>query len=280
MYFLPKQETSDSTLTPFQADGTESAESASMVSVADHLEPMDALESASSASSQAAKNIDVEDVEDVDQSKNESLLNSNEKDQEEGDIVMKETSGERAMKEEDDDVVEDYQLSLEDLTLLSHLFYLPFEHGPQGMELLQEFNWLKLNSHLVGGSAVDATTASSKSSSPEVKEWHQRAEKFDGMSKALNRLFTRLTYINNRELLYELYPYAWDMRGVVALLNSYVKWLGMSLKIADSVVFINLWKLCLSACHQGSKQGFLSGEQEPWVFRGGLAADLQVCSNI
>jgi protein O-GlcNAcase/histone acetyltransferase len=39
-------------------------------------------------------------------------------------------------------------------------------------------------------------------------------------------LFTRLTYINNRELLYELYPYVWDMRGVVALLNSYVKWLG------------------------------------------------------
>ena len=32
----------------------------------------------------------------------------------------------------------------------------------------------------------------------------------------------------------------------------------------------------LSAFHQGSKQGFLNGEQEPWVFRGGLAADLQV----
>ena len=47
------------------------------------------------------------------------------------------------------------------------------------------------------------------------------------MSRALNRLFTRLTYTTNRELLYELYPYVWDMRGVVALLNSYVKWLGI-----------------------------------------------------
>ena len=34
----------------------------------------------------------------------------------------------------------------------------------------------------------------------------------------------------------------------------------------------------LIAFNQGCKKGFLSGEQEPWVFRGGLAADLQVTS--
>lgn len=96
---------------------------------------------------------------------------------------------------------------------LFHLF------SPQGMQLLQEFNWLKLNAYLVAGTSA--------AGSPQVKEWHDRAQKFDDMSQALNRLFTRLTYINNRELLYELYPYVWDMRGVVALLNSYVKWLGI-----------------------------------------------------
>lgn len=46
------------------------------------------------------------------------------------------------------------------------------------------------------------------------------------MCNAVNRLFQRLTYCNNRELLYDLYSYMWDMRGVVSLLNSYVKWLG------------------------------------------------------
>lgn len=46
------------------------------------------------------------------------------------------------------------------------------------------------------------------------------------MCNAVNRLFQRLTYCNNRELLYDLYSYVWDMRGVVSLLNSYVKWLG------------------------------------------------------
>jgi hypothetical protein len=42
----------------------------------------------------------------------------------------------------------------------------------------------------------------------------------------VNRLFRRLTFSANRELVYDLYPYVWDMRGVVSLLNSYVKWLG------------------------------------------------------
>ena len=34
-------------------------------------------------------------------------------------------------------------------------------------------------------------------------------------------------------------------------------------------------RVFLTAFNQGEKQGFLNGEQEPWVFRGGLAADLQ-----
>nr|SVE74972.1 EOG090X01OH [Daphnia dolichocephala] len=235
---------SDATLTPCLVDGTESAESSSMISldrVAEGLEPMETVESASTASSQA-KHLDVEDVEDHDIK--ESPLKEDmpsAPDHEEGDVVM-----ESERKEEE----EDYQLGVDDLCLLCDVFYLPFEHGPQGMQLLQEFNWLKLNAHVVASNPSKPASAVC----PEVKEWHQRADKFDSMSRALNKLFTRLTYINNRELLYELYPYVWDMRGVVALLNSYVKWLSFN---------------------QGSKQGFLGGEQEPWVFRGGLAADLQ-----
>ncbi|GLG94788.1 Uncharacterized protein GBIM_01914 [Gryllus bimaculatus] len=87
-----------------------------------------------------------------------------------------------------------------------------------------------------------------------VDEWLERAVKLEDMSKALNTLFQRLTFCANRELLYDLYPYVWDMRGVVSLLNSYVKWLGFS---------------------KGWKETFMSGDQEPWVFRGGLTADLQ-----
>lgn len=43
----------------------------------------------------------------------------------------------------------DKHLTYEDLSLLCDLFYLPFEHGGQGIQLLQEFNWLKSNAYLV-----------------------------------------------------------------------------------------------------------------------------------
>ncbi|KAK2709925.1 protein O-GlcNAcase-like isoform X3 [Artemia franciscana] len=145
----------------------------------------------------------------------------------------------------------EFEITVEDIFLLCDLFYLPFEHGTEGLKLLQEFSWLKQNSHLLNEGHKGKGASSP---SREVREWHDRASRFDEMSRALNRLFTRLTYINNRELLYDLYPYVWDMRGVVSLLNAYVKWLGFN---------------------KSSNESFVTGEEEPWVFRGGLATDLQ-----
>lgn len=40
-------------------------------------------------------------------------------------------------------------LTLEDLSLLAELFYLPYEHGPKAMQMLKEFNWLRANSSVV-----------------------------------------------------------------------------------------------------------------------------------
>lgn len=146
----------------------------------------------------------------------------------------------------------DKQLTPEDLSLLCDLFYLPFEHGGQGIQLLQEFNWLKSNAYLVMKKSKDEEPTSESDVSYiaskvnylliyyshyiilipffclifQIEEWHLRATRLNDMCNAVNRLFQRLTYCNNRELLYDLYAYVWDMRGVVSLLNSYVKWLG------------------------------------------------------
>ena len=59
----------------------------------------------------------------------------------------------------------------------------------------------------------------------QVQEWRERARKLEEITMAVNRLHERLTFANNRELVYDLYPYVWDMRGVISLLSSYVKWL-------------------------------------------------------
>ncbi|XP_060528600.1 protein O-GlcNAcase isoform X2 [Cylas formicarius] len=141
-----------------------------------------------------------------------------------------------------------HELTYEDLSLLCDLFYLPFEHGSQALQLLQEFNWLKSNAHVV------IAANQNKDKTPEAQEWFSRAEKLNEMTQAVNKLFQHMSSCNNRELLYDLYSYIWDIRGVISLLNSYVKWLGFS---------------------KGWKETFMSGDQEPWVFRGGLTADLQ-----
>lgn len=50
---------------------------------------------------------------------------------------------------EEPPVSEELQLTIDDLHLLADLFYLPFEHGKKGINLMTEFNWLKSNSQLV-----------------------------------------------------------------------------------------------------------------------------------
>ncbi|KAF4521041.1 hypothetical protein B566_EDAN008113, partial [Ephemera danica] len=142
--------------------------------------------------------------------------------------------GSTSMQIEETTIYPDRELTVDDLALLCDLFYLPFEHGSQGLQLLQEFNWLKLNACLV----TPANRSESSAKKPEVQEWYSRASRLDEMTQALNQLFQRLTYCNNRELLYDLYPYVWDMRGVVSLLNSYVKWLASGMIPQKATTYI------------------------------------------
>ncbi|KAJ8418105.1 hypothetical protein AAFF_G00138140 [Aldrovandia affinis] len=138
-------------------------------------------------------------------------------------------------------------LSLEDLTLLAELFYLPYEHGPKAVQMLKEFNWLRANSSIV--------SVNSKQKEPEkVVEWQSRAEKFEEMCCSVIQMFTRLSNSANRTILYDLYSYIWDIKSIISMVKSFVQWLG---------------------CRSQSSAQFLSGDQEPWAFRGGLAGEFQ-----
>ncbi|XP_018082948.1 protein O-GlcNAcase isoform X2 [Xenopus laevis] len=138
-------------------------------------------------------------------------------------------------------------LSLEDLQLLADLFYLPYEHGPKGVQMLKEFQWLRANSSVVsvncGGKEAD-----------KIAEWRERAAKFEEMCSVVMSMFTRLSNCPNRTILYDLYPYVWDIKSIISLVKSFVQWLG---------------------CRSQSSAQFLSGDQEPWAFRGGLAGEFQ-----
>uniref|UniRef100_A0A9J7YLK3 Protein O-GlcNAcase n=1 Tax=Cyprinus carpio carpio TaxID=630221 RepID=A0A9J7YLK3_CYPCA len=110
-------------------------------------------------------------------------------------------------------------LTLEDLTLLAELFYLPYEHGPKAVQMLKEFNWLRANSNYV--------SVNSKAKDPEkVAEWQSRAEKFEEMCCSVIQMFTRLSNSANRTILYDLYPYIWDIKSIISMVKSFVQWLG------------------------------------------------------
>ncbi|XP_053305820.1 protein O-GlcNAcase [Spea bombifrons] len=138
-------------------------------------------------------------------------------------------------------------VTLDDLQLLADLFYLPYEHGPKGLQMLKEFQWLRANSSVV------SVNCSGKDSE-KINEWRERAAKFEEMCNIVMTMFTRLSNCPNRTILYDLYPYVWDIKSIISMVKSFVQWLG---------------------CRSQSSAQFLSGDQEPWAFRGGLAGEFQ-----
>ncbi len=122
--------------------------------------------------------------------------------------------------------IEDMEpLSVSDLLLLCDLFYLPFEHGPRSVHLLKQAHWLVSSADKI----KDAQDIPQSKHTPEVREWYERAIRFHGCHKDMGLLVDKFVNIPNRDLLYELYPYVCDMRSVLGLLNSYIKWHGRCL---------------------------------------------------
>ena len=127
------------------------------------------------------------------------------------------------------------QLTAKDLLLLCQCFYLPSEHGLFGNDLLNEFYWLKRNATamLPGSGTKD-----------DKEEWEHRAERFNDMVKNVVGIFQKLCACQNRELVYDLYTYLWDMCGVLLTLNGFVKWLhkgSCSPKLQSYVIGQQTW---------------------------------------
>lgn len=133
-------------------------------------------------------------------------------------------------------------LTLDDLRLLSDLFYLPYEHGATARTMLQELDWLK--THSWAAAAQTETTS----------EWCTRAQHFDEMCEAVVQMFNRLSNAPNRSILYDLYNYICDIKSGVGLARAYVKTLGGQGRPSAQV---------------------MEDEPEPWGFRGGLSGEFQ-----
>ena len=61
--------------------------------------------------------------------------------------------------------------------------------------------------------------------------WCERAAKFHEVCTCVSEMFSRLTAIPNRALLYDVYQYTWDAKEATMLLDSYIAWLGKAPRI-------------------------------------------------
>ncbi|XP_036803899.1 protein O-GlcNAcase isoform X2 [Oncorhynchus mykiss] len=144
-------------------------------------------------------------------------------------------------------------LTLDDLQLLSELFYLPYEHGSTARTMLTELDWLKAHREAVG----DAETEMVRSvcvGTEMTAEWRSRAKCFDVMCVAVFTMFNRLSNAPNRSILYDLYNYICDIKSGVTLARAYVKQLGGQSRPSAQV---------------------MTDDPEPWGFRGGLSGEFQ-----
>lgn len=168
---------------------------------------------------------------------------------------------------------EDSALTVQEVELICDLFYLPCEHGPKAIEVLTEFYWLKTHAGvmLADCDRVTSTTGVEEEEQVGRPEWVKRKEKFVELVQDIKRVFEKICCAPNRELVYNLYTYLWDMVGVVFMLLSYIDWLAIghfSPKYKQLIIGRHTW-------FSGIREAFQSGDHEPWVFRGGLTADLQ-----
>lgn len=124
-------------------------------------------------------------------------------------------------------------IALDDLELLADVFYLPHEFGVQADAFLEDVR------SLLADERGNASTALAR---------------FDQTSRRLGLLFDKTVQIQNRELLYALYRYLWELKEEAALLRAYVHWLRS--KPAPGAAFF-------------------SAEHRPKIYRGGFVAELQ-----
>ncbi|KAH8340572.1 hypothetical protein KR059_001267 [Drosophila kikkawai] len=169
-------------------------------------------------------------------------------------------------------ITSESRITAEDLSLLCDLFYLPFEHGSRGLKLLSEFHWLKGNANVILQDRSAVGGDADKSTKPEVSEWLLRSEHFDELCASVLQLLIKIANCQNKEICHELYSYVWDISGALSLLNCYIKWLALGQFPQNMSSYTEGSYTWFS---KGWKEAFMSGDQEPWVFRGGLIADLQ-----
>ncbi|XP_020512993.1 protein O-GlcNAcase [Labrus bergylta] len=158
-------------------------------------------------------------------------------------------------------------LSESQVRLLVGLYYLPHEHGLSAQKLLQDLNWLKSNCQMVSAQG-------NKAPPQKIDEWRGRASRFLSLCEDIAQLHCSVVGGANRAVLYDLYPYVWDLRNTALVAKAFICWLdGRVLSDGSS---LGTWKNCFHWCGKSTGADLPGGESEPWAFKGGVSGEVQM----
>ena len=104
-------------------------------------------------------------------------------------------------------------ISLKELEFLCDLLYTPFENGKRAKRILKDAAFCLLYS-------------------PKI--WKGEFKRLKKDAQDINHLFDKLTELDNRDLLYSLYSYVWEVRHELLYLVKYLEHLQSSKKSAFS----------------------------------------------
>jgi len=135
-------------------------------------------------------------------------------------------------------------VTVDDIMTVVDMFYLPFEHGPRAIRLLSDFFDIKLQAadavaekatcdssdQLLSNSCDDTDSTSSETFDSDLKSsnWRELVRTFLIRLRWICDVIDRVLAIPNKALAFELFPYLWDIKAAVHLLECFVQWLGKS----------------------------------------------------
>lgn len=61
---------------------------------------------------------------------------------------------------------------------------------------------------------------------PQIDEWRGRASRFLSLCEDIAQLHCSVVGGANRAVLYDLYPYVWDLRNMALVAKAFICWLG------------------------------------------------------
>lgn len=120
------------------------------------------------------------------------------------------------------------ELTKADLELLIHLFWLPHSHGPKGEMLVNEFKYLRDLSHvMIQLDPEDDPDEMDGSEIDFVDSWLSRASSFNNVCRRFAKVCDKFTYIENRELFFDINSYLNNVQVILSACNRYLKWVGL-----------------------------------------------------